>query len=110
MTVDEGRLQQLEAALRLIEKFRDGRWCERFTGGSCISDPGLTANAPYGADQWCDACVAHAALNGIEVRLHRPQRCPPAVWAELNRFVPSMQVVLSDEAKRWLKDGTVQDG
>lgn len=104
------QLERFRAALKLLEGYRDGRWCERFTQGSCIADPGLTVNAPYGADTWCDACVAHAALNGIELRLYQPEPCPASVWDELHQFVPSMQVVLSEKAKRWLKDGTVQDG
>lgn len=103
--MDETRQQAMAEALRFIEKFRDGRWCERLTQGSCISDPGLTVNAPYGADQWCDACIAHAALNGIELRLFRPDRCPSEVWAELNRTVGTPG--LSDAARRWLTAGTV---
>lgn len=50
---------QMEAALRLI-----GGSCERFTRGRCSDEPNLSPYAQYGADRWCDACIACAGLDG----------------------------------------------
>ncbi|MGH7743259.1 MAG: hypothetical protein ACREQ5_00355 [Candidatus Dormibacteria bacterium] len=49
------------AALKLID--RTG--CTNFTSGRCWDD-GRTRGAQYGADAWCDACVAADALEDIE--------------------------------------------
>lgn len=72
------RWRPVVEALRLIESCSaSGRWCESFTSGSCSDDPSRTVTAPYGADRWCTACVAHAAVNGIALRLFQPAPCPP---------------------------------
>lgn len=52
---ETGRLRD---ALALID--RNG--CTRLTSGRCWDN--YTRAAKYGADQWCDACVAAAALEG----------------------------------------------
>lgn len=51
----------LEGALRVIA----ARGCQNFTTGlgSCFRN-GRTADAEYGADQACEGCIAHAALEG----------------------------------------------
>lgn len=52
-------------ALRLIA----GEHCETFTGTrSCIQDPARSAFAKYGAEKWCDACIAWAALHDETLR------------------------------------------
>lgn len=52
------RLEKMEHALRLI-----GTECSRFTGVStCIEDVGRAPDAKYGAERWCDECIARDAL------------------------------------------------
>lgn len=55
----EGKGRRMEEALRLIA----GDSCENFTTGlgSC-GRFGRAIDAPYAADRWCKACIAHAAL------------------------------------------------
>ena len=48
----------LRAALERID--RDG--CQNFYGGTRCWEAGRARDALYGADKWCDACVAHAAI------------------------------------------------
>lgn len=55
------------AALRLIA--RDG--CQNTWppfGFGCLADPSRSADSKEGATRICDACIAHAALCGIELR------------------------------------------
>jgi hypothetical protein len=40
-----------------------GGGCERLTAGACGDGPQYEADAPYGADRWCDACIAQAGVN-----------------------------------------------
>lgn len=58
-------VDNLRAALELIA----GRGCatSASTVGACFSDDNRTADARYGADRACEACVAHYALNGLEI-------------------------------------------
>ncbi len=53
-------VEQMQHALRLIA----GTRCERTTGGGwrCVTEQGLTKDAEYLADRWCDACIAHWGL------------------------------------------------
>jgi hypothetical protein len=53
------RLRKAEDALRLIDR----HGCTTFRVGRCL-DPysGRERGAEYGADAWCDACVARDAL------------------------------------------------
>jgi hypothetical protein len=52
-------IERLKAALRLIR----GDFCENYTTGlgSCRLN-GRKPDAEYGADRWCDPCIAYAAL------------------------------------------------
>lgn len=75
------RESQERIALRLIGRVRqDGyerrgdnlvhsldRVCEHSTRPlpyGCWADGGRSPYALYGAERWCDACIAYAALNG----------------------------------------------
>lgn len=51
-------------ALRIIARSS----CERLTTGpgSCWSQPGLTPEAEFTADQWCRPCVALAAIHDLK--------------------------------------------
>ncbi len=49
------------AALTLIA----GEQCSTFTSGDCAGD-GRTPDAEYGADRWCDACIARAGLAALD--------------------------------------------
>jgi hypothetical protein len=50
------------AALTLIDR----HGCETFTSGRCLDEnSGRTRGAEYGAERWCDPCVARDALNRI---------------------------------------------
>lgn len=59
MVTNEKSAKVLRAALRLIA----GKSCHSYTTGlgSC-PEAGRRRNARYGADRWCDACIAHDAL------------------------------------------------
>jgi hypothetical protein len=46
-------------ALQLIA----GDGCERLSRGACGDDAQYEPDAPYGADRWCDACIAQAGVN-----------------------------------------------
>lgn len=52
---------ELSAALQLIDR----HGCTNYTTGRCW-DAGRIRGAEYGADSWCDACVARAALDSPE--------------------------------------------
>jgi hypothetical protein len=54
---------RLREALELID--RDG--CETFTGTARCLDPnsGRTRGAKYGADKWCDPCIARDVLAAV---------------------------------------------
>lgn len=52
-----GSPEAMRAALMHV----GGMGCETYTKGSCV-DSGRTKDAQYGADRWCDACVANTAL------------------------------------------------
>lgn len=55
------RLKELTEALELITgRAIDG--CEAFSSPSNCLTAGRMRDAEYGADQWCDACVAREAL------------------------------------------------
>lgn len=51
--------ESMEAALRLI-----GTDCATYTRGTCSDEPNRSPYAKYGADQWCDPCIARAGLAG----------------------------------------------
>lgn len=51
--------ERMCSALRLIDRYG----CTRYTRGRCW-DGGLTREAQYSDDKWCDACVAADALQG----------------------------------------------
>ena len=57
------RTAQLSDALRHIA---DGEQCDNFTRSRC-RDPhsGRTRDAKYGADRWCDVCIALDALDAL---------------------------------------------
>jgi hypothetical protein len=56
---DQAAVQILTDALLIIA----GDRCAAFTSGSCRSvGAGKTRGAPYGADAWCEQCVARDAL------------------------------------------------
>lgn len=59
-----------ERALRLILA-QNGGACENSTAGigACFDLNGRTADAKYGADQACAACIAHYALTGQDIPL-----------------------------------------
>lgn len=60
-----GLMARARAALMLIVD-RQGGACEHYTGDmpqQCYAE-GRKDDAEYGADQTCDACVAHRALYG----------------------------------------------
>ena len=44
----------------------NGQDCDTFRGPFICRSPanGRTPHAKYGADRWCDVCIAHAALTG----------------------------------------------
>lgn len=52
--------ERMRAALHLIAE----ESCDRLTSGpgSCWSQPTWSPEAEYGADRWCDGCIALAAL------------------------------------------------
>lgn len=54
------RTRRYADALRTI-----GTECETFTAPPFCSDPGSgrTRGAYYGAEKWCDACIAREALS-----------------------------------------------
>lgn len=53
------KLRRARKALRLIAGIR----CTNYTAGSCRdSGSGRTKGAYYGADKWCDACIATDGL------------------------------------------------
>jgi hypothetical protein len=55
-------VERYEGALRQIVADAGGR-CETFTRGSCRDEnSGRTLGAKYGADRWCDPCIALDAL------------------------------------------------
>lgn len=57
--------ERFAEALRLIA----GEHCTSFTGvSSCINVGNRSAFARYGADKWCDACIAWAALHNEPLR------------------------------------------
>lgn len=37
--------------------------CENYTQGSCLTDPGRSANAQYSAERYCPTCLLKDALN-----------------------------------------------
>ena len=51
---------QMEAALRLI-----GGDCAIYTRGLCSDGPPRSPYAKYGAERWCDPCIARAGLAGM---------------------------------------------
>lgn len=56
------RLKRLEDALQIVAgRYLNG--CESFRPPSNCLTAGRTIDAKYGADQWCDGCVAREALN-----------------------------------------------
>jgi hypothetical protein len=55
-------------ALRLIDRYG----CTNNTSGRCW-DGGRTREAEYSDDQWCDACVAADALQGIRPEAGEPR-------------------------------------
>lgn len=57
-TTTEARIGRLRAALTLI-----GTDCANYWGGTnCVTNGGRTPDAQYGADRWCDQCIARDAL------------------------------------------------
>jgi hypothetical protein len=54
-------------ALTLIANRR----CEHYFSGSCRTDGSRTRGAQYGADRWCDPCIAADALARGEADAHR---------------------------------------
>lgn len=59
-------LTQVRHLLELIA----GEKCRKVTGGArCWTDPGSTPNFPWGADRWCDACIAQVALDALNSSL-----------------------------------------
>lgn len=50
---------QMVSALELIDK----HGCENSSKTRCHDDPGRSRDAIYGAESWCDACIARDALN-----------------------------------------------
>jgi len=52
---------RMRSALKLIA----GEKCSNFTSGDCKS-AGRTKNAQYGADRWCDACIARDGLGELK--------------------------------------------
>ena len=72
----DGEVEQLRTALTLIIDQQRGE-CERTVRGSLGScfDAGHTADAKYADDMACPGCIAHAALNGLDIPLG------PGRWA-----------------------------
>lgn len=69
-TQDFDREAHLSEALRLLIDQQQEQ-CSRTTRpglGHCFDD-GRTADAKYGIDMACPACIAHAALNGLPIPL-----------------------------------------
>lgn len=62
VTTPDEHLQRLRTALELI-----GTKCSNFTGRSTCVNSGRTPNAEYGADRWCEQCVAREALAGVRI-------------------------------------------
>ncbi len=51
----------LREALELI-----GTKCHASDGPeTCMEDPSRNPHAPFGADRWCDGCIARAGLSGL---------------------------------------------
>lgn len=75
-------IEQTVAELPTMTQYRDALWiiegrgCETHWWGHdqvpwqhcCLTDGTRTANSTAGASQICYPCIAHAALNGIELR------------------------------------------
>lgn len=61
MTTDL-RLKRARTALRLVAATSGGR-CSNYWGTTTCRTNGRKKNAKYGADRWCDACIA---LDGLE--------------------------------------------
>ena len=75
--VDDIPIEDTVAGDSIMTHYRDaltliaqGGRCETSTRSetSCINNPARSVHYKYGADRWCDPCIAHAALNGIELR------------------------------------------
>lgn len=65
--------QRFEHAATVIERLRaglvdiiDGQECESFTGRPYCRDAGSgrSREGVFGAERWCDTCIAHDALAG----------------------------------------------
>lgn len=70
------RLEKMEHAFRLI-----GTKCSNFTGVlTCVDDEGRAPDAKYGAELWCNECIAREALKWlpgvVRIGLPRPPRNP----------------------------------
>lgn len=53
------KLRRARQALRLIANVR----CENYTADSCRdAGSGRKRNGYYGADRWCNTCIAHEGL------------------------------------------------
>lgn len=61
----------LDAIERLrsgLEHIADGQECSNYTGPPwCRDDSGRSRDAKYGADRWCDTCIARDALTSAAV-------------------------------------------
>ena len=51
--------RRVQSALRLIAK----HGCASFIGNTRCWNAGRKRSAKYGADRWCDACIAQDALD-----------------------------------------------
>lgn len=84
----------MRAALLLI----GGVGCENFTRGHCEAN-GRQRGAEFGADAWCDACIANAALGRPRSREHLAAAAPLGVGAATE---PVEETAALDDRKKLL--------
>lgn len=55
-----------------------GVQCTNYTGPATCCDPtnGRTRESPYGAERWCDGCIAHDALVRLVVAARQKSEQP----------------------------------
>lgn len=72
-------LERMAGALReIIRHNAHPGGCGSFTSGDCAR-AGKTYGAEFGADRWCDVCVARAGLAGYPEVPPAPEKAPPTL-------------------------------
>ena len=67
LSAENARAQKGEATLQAgLRHIADGQECTTFTGPATCRTSGRTRDAKYGADRWCDACIANDTLTEWE--------------------------------------------